>query len=341
MLEEQKKRLRELETLGERIRSHATHLYFLALPDYLGYESALAMLPKYKRQVQSALRMMKVGNNMIRTVAGRDMHPISNTVGGYTKLPSQEELEQMYRELDSIRQDALATVRLFSGLKVPKFEKRTEYFSVSHPGEYGMLFGGIKSQSRSFEQEQFHDYVTEYHEPYSTANFVVKEGKSYMVGSLARMNNNFDFLSDNARKAADDAGLRFPIHNPFYNNHAQAIELVHHIDQAQDIIRHMKIKDEKPVHFDVRAGHGIAAIEVPRGTLWHEYTLDDKGIITYANIVTPTAQNLRNMQDDIQDFLPSVLGSGRNKVVLEVEKLIRAYDPCFSCSAHFLDVRWE
>lgn len=333
--------LRKLLTLGERIRSHATHLYFMSLPDFLGYESALAMLPKYKREVTRALRMMKTGNKIIKIIGGRDIHPVSATIGGFLKFPKQEQIDEMKKDLEGIKKDAVQTAKLFSKLKYPDFDRETEQFSLSNIKEYAMLYGNIKSQSKKFKQIDYHKYIEEYHVPYSTTNFVVKEGKSYFVGALARINNNYRKLSKDAKKLVKESKIRFPNYNPFINNFAQAIELVHCIDEGIKLCKKLKIKKEEIVKYNVKAGHGISAIEVPRGTLWHEYKLNSKGEITYANIVTPTAQNLRRMEDDIRNFLPSIMDSSKEKIVLEIEKLIRAYDPCFSCSTHFLEVKWE
>jgi sulfhydrogenase subunit alpha len=334
--------LRKLLNLGERIRSHATHLYFLALPDYLGYESALSMLPKYKKEVGMALKMMKAGNEIVRIVGGRDLHPVTVTIGGMLKAPKQEEMAHMAESLSGIMDEAKATVKLFSGLPRPKFRSTALWFSLKDPHEYAMLSGTLLgSDGTAFTQEELSTYLSEYHENYSTANFVVKEGKSYSVGSLARLNNNSKQLEPEAQKLLKETGLELPSYNILLNNLAQAIELVHSIEHAIRICKELKVREEGPVSYSVHAGHGIAAIEVPRGILWHEYEWDENGVITRANIITPTAQNLRSMQDDIRTYLPSVLNLEKEKIVLEIEKLIRCYDPCFSCSTHFLEVEWK
>lgn len=333
--------LRKLLTLAERIRSHATHLYFLALPDHLGYESALAMMPKYKKEVVMALKMVKVGNDMVRVIGGRDMHPVSATVGGWLKVPTKKQMQDMENALKTIKDDAVATFDLFSKVKYQKFEHPTEYFSLDDGKEFPTIGGHVKSKSTTFEQRDYLNFLKEYHEDYSTANFVVREGKSYMVGSLSRMNNSFEFLSDDAKKLVKKSKFKFPSTNPFLNNFCQAVELVHSIDQAIGICKELEVKPEPVLKFKIKAGRGVGAVDVPRGILWHEYSIDDKGIITHANIITPTAQNLRNMQDEIRDFLPTVLKLEKESLVIEIEKLIRSYDPCFSCSTHFLEVKWE
>src|SRR3989344_6815300 len=142
--------LRKLLTIGERIRSHATHLYFLALPDYLGYESALSMLPKYKKEIQRALKMMKVGNEIIKVVGGRDLHPVSATVGGFLKFPPPEQILDLKTKLGSIQDIAIQTVSLFSQLKNKPFERKVHYLSLATPKEYAMLEGFLKSERGIF-----------------------------------------------------------------------------------------------------------------------------------------------------------------------------------------------
>ncbi len=341
---EQTNMLRELTILGERIRSHATHLYFLALPDYMGYESAFAMASKYKKELARALKLTKLGNELIHQVAGRDMHPVSTQVGGMLRIPSQEDIDNLRRNLQDAQTDTIATARLFAKLKNPKFESETEYFSL-HDGEtVPTLYGDLKSQSNDFRRDEYKDYLEEYHEPYSTANFVVKKDKRYMVGSMARLNNNHRYLSKNAKKLLNDSKHKLPLTNPFLNNFAQAIELVHTVDRAIEICRKLKVEEEEPIHpkeLKFRKSRGVGIGEAPRGILIHDYEINEKGDITKANIITPTCQNLLNMQEDIREYLPSIIKLPEKKIILEIEKLIRAYDPCFSCSAHFLRVNWE
>jgi len=335
---EQTLELRKLIMLGERIRSHATHLYFLALPDYLGYESALAMAPKYKKELKIALSLIKVGNLIIKTLAARDIHPVSATVGGWLKLPKQEDLEDLKKELITSKDAAVKTCELFFTLNYPSLNTDGEYFSLIDKKEYAMLEGVFSSLKSRFEKHEYKNFITEYHESRSSANFVVKQNHRYFVGALARINNNHQQLSDDAKIMLKKSGITLPNTNVYHNTIAQAIEMVHCIDHAIAICGKLKIRHEDVDKIPLRRGRGVGCIEVPRGTLWHEYELDDTGVIVYANIITPTAQNLLNIQEDIRGFILSVLGKKKEDMQMDVEKLIRSYDPCFSCSAHFLEL---
>jgi coenzyme F420-reducing hydrogenase alpha subunit len=337
---EQTTSLRMLLLLGERIRSHATHLYFLSLPDYTGYESALAMVPKFKAELKSALRLMKAGNTIIKTLGARDLHPVSATVGGWLKLPTQADLNHLKKQLKLAKIDAIKTCRLFSSLDYPNFKTEGNWFSLRNEGHYAAIEGTFTSQNSSFEKSQYRQFLREYHEARSTSNFVVKDDHRYMVGALARLNNNYTKLNKSAKRMLKLSGIKLPSINPFHNNIAQAIELMQCIEHAMDICENHKLKQEPVPNIKPKAGTGIGVTEAPRGTLWHEYTLDGKGIITKANIITPTTQNLLNIQEDIRQFVPSVVNKKKKEIVMSIEKLIRSYDPCFSCSAHFLEVKW-
>jgi len=315
---EQTNDLRKLLTLGERIRSHATHLYFLALPDYLGYESALAMASRHKADLESALRMMKAGNNVIRTIGGRDLHPVSAAVGGWLKYPKKESLAILKKEIVEAKKDALKTCKLFFSLKYPKFDSGAEYFSLVDSKEYAVLEGKFTSQHTSFEKWQYKDFVNEYHEPRSTANFVVKGDHKYMVGALSRLNNNHAHLSRDAKKMLNLSRLKLPSTNPFHNNIAQAIETVHCMDKCIEILESLDIKNEPVEKLKAKESGGVGCIEVPRGTLWHEYSINAEGIITNANIITPTAQNLLSIQEDIRAFVQSAFDPWRGKAHQEL-----------------------
>ncbi len=332
--------LRELLTLGERIRSHATHLYFLALPDYTGYESALAMAKKYRKELQNALNLMKAGNSIIKLLGARELHPVSAAVGGWFKLPKQEELKELKKQLLAVREDALKACNLFFSLKYPDFETKGRWSCLVDEKQYAVLDGNFCSRNLCTTKEHYRQFLKEYQVDYSNANFVTVKGERYMVGALSRMNGSNKQLSSDAKKMLRKSKIKLPSKNPYHNNIAQAIEMVHCIDHAVRICDTLEIKEEVVDSPGKKASTGFGAIEVPRGTLWHEYTLDEKGVIKNANIITPTAQNLLNIQEDIREFVPLVVHKKKKDIIMDIEKLIRSYDPCFSCSAHFLEVKW-
>ncbi|NQU97922.1 Ni/Fe hydrogenase subunit alpha [Candidatus Woesearchaeota archaeon] len=341
---EQTKLLRELMSIGERIRSHATHLYFLALPDYLGCESAIEMAPKYKKEVERALYLMKLGNEIITKVGGRQMHPVSSVVGGFTHIPSKEDMKFLLSMLKESKPYAIKTLKLFSKLKYPTLEIDSEHIALYREEGQPLLDGpiisdkGLKTTSRSYV-----DFIEEYIVKHSTAKFAVRNGRGYVTGALSRINLNYRTLSPKTKKILSNHHILFPSKNIFHNNVAQAVELVYWIDNAITILENSEFKQEPLADFSPRAGVGRAATEAPRGILFHEYKFDDKGNVESCNIITPTTQNLRSMEDHIRLYVENMLEAKKEQgyITVEIEKLIRAYDPCFSCSAHFLKVNWK
>ncbi|MBI3592204.1 MAG: nickel-dependent hydrogenase large subunit, partial [Nitrospirae bacterium] len=89
----------------------------------------------------------------------------------------------------------------------------------------------------------------------------------------------------------------------------------------------------------VRAGNGVGAVEVPRGILFHNYEIDEKGIIVNANCIIPTNQNLNNIEHDMKKLVPEIINKNDDEITLSLEMLVRAYDPCISCSTHMLNVK--
>jgi coenzyme F420-reducing hydrogenase alpha subunit len=340
---EQTKTLRELLCLAEQIRSHATHLYFFVLPDYLGFSSAIAMAGKHRVEVTRALDLIKLGNDIISALSGREMHPVAVIAGGFSQTPDDEELEKLEERLESAKKDALKTAELFSHIPYPDFNRETNYFTLDNDRDYALLDGKISGVgSYHVPTKSYAEHFKEYMKPSSTAKFVLAKGReNYSVGALARVNQKMSHLSKDALNALRKTKIAFPCHNPFVNNICQAVELIHAVDRCVEIIDDLTIRDEKPVKPKARAGRGISVVEAPRGLLFHDYTLDDKGVIQKANIITPTAQNIKNIENDLTAFIPTTLNQPKKEITLSIEKLVRAYDPCISCSAHFLEINWK
>ncbi len=337
--------MREIIVIGERIRSHATHLYFLALPDYMGYDSALAMAPKYKKQIKDALIMMKTGNEIVTAFGGRQMHPMGGRVGGFTHYPSPEQIKELIDLLRQCEKPALDTLKLFCTLKYPELSVEREHLSLLQKHDFPLLLGDIVSDTGwRIKEKDYGKYFTEYVDRWSTAKFVVKKGKSFMLGALPRLNNNLPSLSKDIQSILKKAKISFPSKNPFHNNVAQAIELLVWVRRGKKLLEsYTKGFTREKITVKPKAGTGVGVVEVPRGILFHTYTIDEKGYVTKCNIMTPTCQNLKAMQEDVKIYLQQLLDQGvkKNEVPLEIEKLIRSYDPCFSCSTHFLKVDWE
>ena len=350
---EQTIKLRKLLLHYETLDSHLLHIYLLVAPDLLGVKSFVPLIDSHNKVVRRALRMKKLCNDVCDILVGRHVHPISATVGGFTKLPKEKDLDAMLNILVGMRPDMDATVELAATLKFPSFERDTEYVAlVSDDAEYPFLMGDVGSTDNvRMNKKDYRKITNEFVVPHSSAKHSKLSRDSYAVGALARFNLNADKLHPKAKKIADAIGLKPVCINPFLNTAAQLIESVHCLEEAITIIEDLKKTginyDEKIVvglnennGIKVNAGNGVGAVEVPRGILFHNYEVDEKGIIKKANCIIPTNQNVNNIEKDMRKYVPEFLDKEEAEIQLGLEMLVRAYDPCISCSAHFLDVKF-
>jgi len=334
--------LRKLAFHGEILDSHILHVYMLVAPDFFGAGSVIPLAASHPEVVERALRMKKLAGDICAVVAGRHTHPIAMTVGGFTHFPEPAELEDLRQRLIAIRKDVDETVDLFAKLSWPQFERDTEYISLTKPDEYAFIGGDIRtSDGVKLPVEAYPQVTNEYLVRHSSAKHTKHMRDSYMVGALARFNNNFNLLHPRAKEAAAALGLKPKVTNPYLNSAAQVVEIVHCVEDAISIIDQlhvMGIKAEPPVQPTKQAGEGIGVCEVPRGMLIHHYWIGDDGKMTGANCIIPTNQNLANIEQDMRAWGPQILDKPVEAIQLGLEMLVRAYDPGISCSVHVLKV---
>jgi len=345
--------LRKLLLDMEILDSHILHIYLLVAPDLFGVKSFVPLLETHNKVVRRALRMKKTCNDVCDILVGRHVHPISCIVGGFTKLPKEKDLQMMHDLLNSMRIDMDATLELAKSLKFPEFERETEYVAlVSDDNEYPLLMGDIgSSDGVRMNKKDYKKITNEFCVPHSTAKFTKLSRDSYAVGALARINLNFNKLHKKAKEAANYLNIKPKITNPYLNTVAQIIECVHCLEHAIEIVEYFQNNginyseeivigiNEKNV-IPVKAGNGVGAVEVPRGILFHNYEIDDNGKIINANCIIPTAQNVNNIEHDMKKLVPEIIDKSEQEITLLLEMLVRAYDPCISCSAHFLNVEF-
>ena len=346
---EQTERLRRIVLHAEQLESHWLHCYFLVAPDFFGAPSVIPMAKTHTDVVLRAMRLKKLSHHICRVLVGRHTHPIGMVPGGYMKLPSVRTLKELREHIASFDKDAQDTVDLFATLEAPAFERETEYESITDPGEYAFFDGRlITSDGDEADSHAYRDIIHEEVVRHSSAKHVKNRRESLMVGALARFNNNHTQLNPEGKDAAERLGLAAPCTNPFHNNTAQIVETVHcyyEILQLLDSLIEAGIEDEKPpLEWPAGcAGTGVGIVEVPRGTLVHEYEYDENGIVTGANLVIPTNQNLANIEADFRAYIPQLLQEGKTQEEIThlLEMLVRAYDPCISCSAHLVQVEFK
>jgi coenzyme F420-reducing hydrogenase alpha subunit len=331
-------KLRKLLLYGSFLQNHATHLYILAAPDYVGQPNVFPLAETNPDIVKRALGLKQLGNELTTAVGGRPVHPITAVIGGFTSEPSPSELEAFSARLHSAARDAAATAELFATFDIPVFATSGEMLAMSSEGDYAIYDGDVCALDGGWcrPSAEYRDFVTETVVGYSNAKHSTVDGRTFMVGALPRVNLNWDRLLPAARIVATKAGMRPVSRNTFHNNLCQAVELVDAAERCAVLCE--ELLDEggssTPVPISIKAGGGTASTEAPRGTLYHTLAIDDDGIVTAGNVITPTAQNLANLEADMRAFAPSVVGLPEDEFVLRIEQLVRAYDPCLSCAVH-------
>ncbi len=337
--------LRKLLIHGSIIQSNILHAYFLAAPDFLKVGSVFPLVASHPDVVLRALRMKRLANDIGDVVGGRAVHPITPVPGGFTHIPAVAELKGLKRRLEEeMMPDVLATVETLLTLagEIPVFERETEFISLRNDDDYALYDGDIcSSDTGRISDAMYLKMTNEFIVPHSTSKHCKANRSSYFVGALARWNNNHDRLCELAQQAAQTLGLKPGCCNPYMNTIAQVVEVAHCAVAAVAVIDELLgrgLQNEEPNQEPTRYGTGVGATEVPRGILYHEYTYDRQGRLAAANCVIPTGQNLGNIDDDMKKLVPEILDKSQEEITAYLEMLVRAYDPCISCSVHMLDV---
>jgi len=332
--------LRRLIYCGEWIESHVLHAFMLHLPDFLGYQSAIHMAADHRDAVEKALKLKKVGNDIVTLLGGREIHPINVKVGGWYKVPAKKDLEALVPDLEWALDAATWAVEFTAGLPFPEIEQDFEYVSVSHPDEYPFNEGRLVSNKGiDVPVSGWNDVFEEVHVARSNAlQSKVRERGSYHCGPLARYTLNFEKLSPRVQQAASKAGLGPTCFNPFQSIVVRCLETLHSVEEALRLIEAYQAPARPDVPFEVKAGEGHGASEAPRGMLYHRYRLDDEGYILDAQICPPTAQSQMSIEDDLRRVLEASLDLPDDELQWRLEQTVRNYDPCISCATHFLKV---
>jgi len=346
-ISEQTLLLRKLLLHGETLQSHVLHVYFLAVPDLLGAGSVIPLAESHTDAVKMALRMKKFANDMCDLFGGRTVHPITPCVGGFTEVPTVDQLVAWKkRTVEEFVPDAKATLALLKTLPMPPFDRETEYISLHRDDEYAFYDGQMMSSDTGcVPEEDYLGMTNEFVVPHSFGKWTKHNRDSLAVGALARTNNNFELLSPMAKDAAAELGLTPHTINPFMNNVAQFVECVHCAEDSLKLLDQLietgidpALSVDPPI--TPKAGRGVACVEVPRGILVHDYTYSDDGEVVAANCVIPTNQNHNNIERDFEAYVPQLVDEGKDSAEVQqhLEMLVRSYDPCISCSVHLVEL---
>ncbi|NOJ28670.1 MAG: hypothetical protein DA328_00705 [Nitrososphaeraceae archaeon] len=336
---EQTELLRKLSVYGMIIRDHALHLYFFCLPDIFKVDSVFDFDESKNYLIKQAFAIKSVGNNLSKIIAGRSVHPTFEKVGHFMHVPSKEEVDGLLTQLIDSRNIVIDLIKIFYECD---FEfKRDCNFVALVTKDFSFLEGEIRStDGTTIQEKDYWTYLKRVIIPYSQSAGFLFNKKEYMVGALSRMNLNKNSINKKSRDDLSEFLKVFPSNNIYHNNLAQAIEILHCIDHSIQILQENEFKKESPPTVKIKEGRGVGVIEAPRGTLYHMIELDKEGKVKFANFVIPTSQNQIKMENDIKLLLPTILEKDRHFIHHELEKVIRAYDPCMSCASHFLKLKW-
>lgn len=338
--------LRRLIYCGEWIESHVLHVAMLHAPDFLGYEDSIRMAkdsPVLAETVRMALRLKKLGNEILRVVGGREVHPVNLRVGGFYRVPTRRELATLRAELDWGLEAARSLVRWTATFQFPDFERDYDFVALRHAEEYPIAEGRIISnRGLDIPLAKYDDTFQEEHVAHSNALHSVMVGSGpYFVGPLARYNLNYDRLSPLVLEEARAAGLGEVVRNPFQSIIVRSLEALTAIEESIRIIDRYEMPDRPTVEYEVRPGVGYGCTEAPRGICYHRYKVDEKGLVRDAKIVPPTSQNQKTIEDDLRSFVPKYIDLEEDKLLWHCEQAVRNYDPCISCATHFLRLNLE
>ena len=333
--------LRKLLLAGQILQSHSLHLFFLSLPDFFKLDHDIKFVDEFKEESKKATQIRKFADKLVETIGGRAIHPTSTKIGGFGRVPDQEKLKNLLKESKKALKNAKDLAQIFADLNYPKFKRKTEFISLSSKEEYAYYDGKINaSDINPLPAKKFLPKIKEIESPFDVVKRAKYKGKSYMVGALARINNNRDQLNPEASKLAEKFFGKDIDYNTFHNVFAQAIEVVHFAEEVTKLLEEYLSENfgEKeilaPDKIRAKNGYGIGVCEAPRGTLFHIYWITKSGKISGCNIITPTAQFLQNLENDLKVFLPDLKKMKEKERKRKIKMLIRAYDPCISCATH-------
>lgn len=333
--------LRRLLLCAQIIQSHVLHLYFLALPDYLGLDSGIELQKTHPKYFADCLELKRISDLIADVVGGRGIHPTTTTAGGFYKVPTLAQFKKLKKEVQKMEEAAHGTVNLFSSLNYPEIKHDILFFSQENGKNYNTYDGQfiLSNKGLKVKIESYRKTIEEKIKTYSTAKFGYYKGKGIMVGALARLATQANFLTGEAKDFYHQQKPDFE--NPYQNNFAQAIEVLYFSQEARSLVEEILEKGidsfttTLPINLKPKKkSRGIGAIEAPRGGLYYEIEVDAKGLVTWANIITPTVQNLSSIEESAQAVLDQTENLRQERRQELLEMLVRAYDPCITCSVH-------
>lgn len=330
--------LREVLCIAGHIQSHLTHLYYFSLPDFYGKDSIFELMRDNRELVLRLIKLRQLTVDVTKRIGGSQVHPITPIVGGLSRNIKKSDVISIINKFNEMKKYVVDIAKAILELEIPQFSRKTNYIALRGSKSIPLLRGkvGVFDEG-DYDFNAFMKSIEKIPEKYSNAPHYLYKSRNYMVGALSRLNINYPNLISEARDLCKLYNTRFPSYNPFMNNTAQAIEIVHYVYKGLEILEKLLGKKYyvSKTNYKVREGIGISVSEAPRGLLIHQYSVNKNGKITNANIITPTAQNLKNLESDCVEYYKLISNEPQGVLRKKIEMLIRSYDPCISCAARF------
>ena len=320
--------LRKILLGGQIIKSHLLHLFFLVLPDYAGVNGSIELSKKYPAEFHLMLNLKRIADEILQTVGGSSAFPSNTILGGFRNPPQIEKLLAIRTSIFEVIDEAQDLIKLFSTLEIPDLKVNIRFKTIT-PAQ-----GFYPSYSGNFSQP-----IKEIVRKDSSAKLgVLKGGEIIKVGALARLNYFSEALNPKAKKIFQE--IHLDINNPFNNNLAQAIEILHFLEETINLIEEISKKDLKKSkgiekeNLPSKTLSGSSCLEAPRGSLFHKVKIDSQGKIIEYNIIPPTQINLASLEKEVQELIKKQKGISPLPAKRQIEQLIRAFDPCITCAVH-------
>ncbi|MBT0664079.1 Ni/Fe hydrogenase subunit alpha [Geobacter pelophilus] len=361
------KLLRELMFMGHLVHSHSLSLFVLQGPDLvLGLDAdpairnVVGIVQANPELAKKALRIRSIGQFINEMIGGRGTHPVTSVVGGITFTLDNEKTAQLRTWLDEalalLKELAPAVKQLLFKMVASHPEMLTEWSTPSwslgtvRNGTISMIEGELKAIDETgkvmaeFPTHEYHSNLVESVIDWSYMKQVhfAQKGNlhEYRVGSLARFNVAGSYGTEWADSECAEFRKQFgtPAHLTVLQPYAKLIELIWAVEYAIQAINNPEIRGETRVPAKYLGGRGVGHVEAPRGTLFHDYEIDDNGIVRAANLIVATQQNYTSINRTIMQAATShVVGKKDDAALLNaIEFGIRCYDPCLSCATHAL-----
>ncbi|MFP4498493.1 MAG: nickel-dependent hydrogenase large subunit [Vulcanimicrobiota bacterium] len=345
------KLIRRLANLSELNMNSIVTNFILGGPDYFGKNSVMEMaqVPELLPAVKAALKFKRLGNDLTDFCTGRETHPIAMDVGRMMTMPDRKKIPELLERLEEAKDFAWTMAEIVAGYKpVVPFKRKVDLVAIHDEKQYAVNYGKIKSTSGfEIKPRQHDEYIQHKHYKQSNALHYFLENdpeKTFMCGPIARVVLGWAQLTPDCRKMAEKhwgGPDWFHENMPFSIYGAHCVEYLYTVEEAIRILKELQnrnlrnrfVEKAKP-----KAGQGWADTEAPRGLLHYSFKFDENGDVEWADIVTPTAHHVRNLEKDLGALGKHLVGLDDEQASLMVQQVARCYDLCNSCSVHFIDM---